>query len=163
MSCPAIDFDAYTVPNISTSLQGLLSRKPRNDLKGCVLFPAWRHHNFTCAPSLSSQEWIALRPSSGHPQHSKQLSKRDIWQPDHCPSSQDRQEVKIRKRSETHSLPFTDAHCSLSANFREPKILSVLFRISASKAARYALGRNSTLPAFKASHRNTPLPSHRWY
>lgn len=91
------------------------------------------------------------------------LSKQDVWQPDPCPSSQDRQEVKIREKSETHSLPFTDANCSLSANFREPKFLSVLFRISASKAARYALERNSTLPAFKASHRNIPLPSHRWY
>lgn len=68
-----------------------------------------------------------------------------------------------KNQSLTPSLPLTDANCSLSVNFREPKISSVLFRISASQAARYALEGNSTVPAFKRSHRNTPLPSHRWY
>lgn len=101
--------------------------------------------------------------SSGHPQHSKQTFKAVcLTQPDPCPCSQGRQEVKTGEKSESHSLPVTDANCGLSVNFREPKVSSVLFRISASKAARYALGGNTTVPAFKRSHRNIPLPSHRW-
>lgn len=90
--------------------------------------------------------------SSEHPQHSKQtFNARCLTQPDPCPCSQGRQEVKTREKSESRSLLLTDAKCSLSANFREPKIASVLFRNSASKAARHTLGKTQLYQLSKAT------------
>lgn len=63
-----------------------------------------------------------------------------LTQPDPCPRSQGRLKVKTRGKLESHPLPLTDANCSLSVNFREARISSVLFRISAGKAARYTQG-----------------------
>lgn len=158
------------MPNTRALLQGFLSRKPGNDLKRCVHFSTWRHGYFIvhchCPPRHALLTGLHSAPA-GHLSTPSRLSKQEVWLSQIHALALRAARKQTREKSESHSLPpslpLTDANCSLSVNFREPKISSVLFRISASQAAMYALEGNSTVPAFKRSHRNTPLPSHRWY